>query len=395
MANLWDKIEQVLLLGINRSAISEQIRQQMRQLGLPDDLPEAELLLQYHSFAYLLKKGATKVAQLEQLPQAMDSEEQARPNPRLSRLVERILQDQALRPIFEEYIHYSSAIQLLLPPETLPYVFEQFKGEIEMVEAIQPIMGNMGAWLATQNQDWAIFYPLSQEEIWRYGADEDRKQILLQLRRKDRSLALHQLKAAWPQSAIRQQLLFLEAMHLDLGPDDQTFLVEQLEMNEHPSIRKAMARILAKIPESGWADEVTRLMRKIVRLDDKAIPRLHLPAEPLLFLRAVERLGYPKDGPKKLSKRKLESIFFFLSSLMPPNAWPELLDCRNKEALQNIQQFSNYRTLRERLVESIRLHKDAAWMLMLLQPLLDQNLHQWDYSGIRELALELPYAVFL
>ncbi len=394
MANIWDKIEQLLLLGTNRSAISEQIRQQMRQLGLGDDLPEAELLLQYHSFAYLLKKGAKKLPQLEQLPAALQEEKQARPNARISRLVERIVQDQALQPIFEEYIRYSSSIQLLLPPETLPYVFEQFKNDIEMVEAVQPIMGNMGAWLATQNQDWAIFYPLSQEELWQYGTDEDRKQVLVQMRKRDRALALHQVKKAWPKSAIRQQLLFLEALAVDLGPDDQTFLIDQLAISQNASIRQSIARLLTQIPESNWANEVIDLMKKIARLDEHDLLRLFLPHEPALFLRELEAIGFPKDGPRKISKRKLESIFLFLSALMPPRAWPEVLNCSVAQVLPILRQFSNFRSLRERLVESIRLHKDIVWMKLLLQPLLDQNLHQWDYRGIRELVLELPYSVF-
>lgn len=391
MENLWQEIQHVLLLGTGRTSLSEKARQELRKLGLTHThTAEAIQLLSGLSLLHFLRRGASQLPELEQLPAVAPAEVAQLPTPQLSRLVERILEKEELRPILSEYIDYSASAGLLLPPESLAFLFEEHKADIDQVLLIREVMGERGEWLARQNPAWAIFSSQSDEEVWQYGSEEERISFFSGLRQKNPEWALDLLADSWPKESRQQQLRLLSHLLVKTNTSDLSFLENCLASRDQ-AIRQLSAKILMTLPDSAFAERLRAIMEAVFYLENGIFTiRQNLPDQ-----RTATELGFfSPDHTQPFDPKEKDSFVRHLIRLAPPKTWEMLGDLPPGKAFEALQQSNFYGKVRFALAESIHLHQDTAWMRVFLPAQYDLDHHYWQDTSIERLASHLPYEVF-
>ncbi|MEM6378193.1 MAG: DUF5691 domain-containing protein, partial [Bacteroidota bacterium] len=169
MQDPWTPLQRCLLIGLDRSSLPEGFRQYLKTQGIDAQQSDVQAAMTGLSFYHFLKKGATQAPRLNQAPPKAPKESSTVANRELSRIVERMLLKPDLQAVLSEYIQYSAGVEIMLPSEALPAVFELHKEQAAQVLLIREIMGDRGEWLARQNPDWAIYTSFSDQEIWQYG----------------------------------------------------------------------------------------------------------------------------------------------------------------------------------------------------------------------------------
>lgn len=391
MEELWQHLQHVLLLGTGRISLSEKAKQQLQRLGLNRSRSgEAIQALSGLTLLHFLRRGARQLPQVESLPTAAPIETATLPTPQLSRLVERILEKEELRPILSEYIEYSAGVDLLLPPESLAFLFEEHKHDLDQVLLIREVMGERGEWLARQNPVWAIFSSQSDEEVWQYGSLEERLSYFSGFRLKDPEQALVLLTKTWSRESRQTQLHFLSHLFVKTSARDIPFL-EACLASPDEAIRQLAAKVLMTLPDSAFAERLTQTFRKLIYFHNGSFALRQHPIEKETGI----KLGFfPPDHSRSFTQQQKEQFVRYLIRMTAPKAWEQLSALPADKAFKAVQQSRFYAKARFALAESIHLHQDLKWMQQFLPAQYELDHHYWQGTAIERLAGRLPYEVF-
>ncbi len=391
MKDPWTPLQRCLLIGLDRSSLPEGFRQYLKTQGIKAQDSEAQAAMAGLSFYHFLKKGASQTPQLTQAPAKAPNENGQTPNPQLSRIVERMLLKAELEPVLSEYIQYSAGVEITLPNEALPAVFELHKEQPDQIILIREIMGVRGEWLARQNPEWAIYTSFSDYETWQYGALTERCQYLDKLRLSEPAKARELLEETWPKESVAQQLALLRSLLIRTSLEDVPFLEKCLAVNEL-SIRILAAKLLMTLPQSDYRKRVISAAKQWIKYSttDGFYLDLTLNLKPL-----AQKIGFITDSQQKaLNKQQKKQLLTFIIRLLPPETFEEIAQQKTKQCILSLQQAAFYFVNQAALAESIYLHQDQKWMLLFIQSLLDKDRSQWEAPPIQRLLRYLPYAVF-
>src|SRR5262249_1614132 len=97
------------------------------------------------------------------------------------------------------------------PEELLPQLLELGRTR-ELLEAILPVLGARGRWLAAQNPDWSYAVGGFDETLWETGNSEQRRAVLAELRKRDTTRARELLASTWSQESPKDRADFLAAL---------------------------------------------------------------------------------------------------------------------------------------------------------------------------------------
>jgi len=388
MGDLWEHLQQVLLLGTGRSSLSEKARQQLQDLGLHNRQgPEALQLLAGLSLLHYLRKGASVLPQLDTLPVGAPNDTGREPTPRLARLVARMLESEEWVPVFSEYMEYSVELNLLLPAEALPYLFETYQDDFKQVLLIREIMGQRGEWLARQRPDWAIFSQQFEQDIWHYGTPEERRAFFSHLRQADPAAARDLLEKNWADESRQLQPLLLAAFKQHLSIHDVPFLTSCLQHADH-AIRLIAARWLVHLGNNPFSERLLATFRDFFYFDGTTFgwsATDSLPSEAKELLAIVGSKG----------TIQAERLARLLIRLVPPRHWEDLCGVDTSQTFAALQAASFYPRYRLELAESIHLHQDTQWMRCFIPAQYNLEKNRWIDTAIERLATRLPYEVFI
>lgn len=391
MRELWEHLQHVLLLGTGRTSLSEKAKQQLRQLGLSTrQRSEALQVLSGLSLLHFLKRGAGQLPQLSEMPPQAPGETAEPASPQLSRLVERMLSDEDLRPVLSEYIEYSVGLGLLLPSESLPYLFEVYQEDMAQVQRMRGVMGQRGEWLARQNPSWASFSQQFNDEVWRYGTPGERLAYLSGLRQKKPAEALALLEKDWASTSRSLQLRLLHSLRHGMSSADVPFLTSCLTHLDS-GIRTLAAKLLMRLPEEAFSGKMQKVFKFLFTF---TADTFHLTEQALPEGLTADLAFIVAPNSKILHEKQRGMLIRFLLRLMPPQVWEEISGLPSEKAFRALQATPFYAKYRIELAEAIHLHQDTKWMRHFLPAQYELDKSYWEDTTIEKLARNLPYEVF-
>ncbi|MCI0570225.1 MAG: DUF5691 domain-containing protein [Myxococcaceae bacterium] len=143
-----------------------------------------------------------------------------------------------------------------LAPALLPEVLAL--KSLELRDALVPVLGERGVWLAEQNSEWAWVLARAQDDTaerarrWEEGHAAERLAALRREREVSPGRARSWLEGVWKQEKADQRATFLEALEVGLKPTDEPFLEGALD-DRSQAVRAAASALLGRLPESRLA----------------------------------------------------------------------------------------------------------------------------------------------
>jgi hypothetical protein len=151
-------------------------------------------------------------------------------------------------------------------PEALPALLNTGLAQAELREAVLPLLGRRGQWLAAQNADWAwaIGATEDDEKIWHVGEGGARLLFLQRLRKTNPARARELLAATWKEETPEDRVGFISSLKTGLSADDEPFLEAALD-DKRKEVRRNAAALLAKIVGSALNQRMVERVKPLLR----------------------------------------------------------------------------------------------------------------------------------
>lgn len=138
-------------------------------------------------------------------------------------------------------------------------------------EALLPVLGERGRWLAQFNQDWAWAteatsgdgLPPDAEAIWHEGKAAQRVALLRRLRASDPAMARAWLEAAWKRETASLRWEFLETFAIGLAPEDEPLLERALD-DRSEQVRAIAVELLGDLQSSAFVGRMRERVEKLL-----------------------------------------------------------------------------------------------------------------------------------
>lgn len=202
------------------------------------------------------------------LPAACAAESLPRANDRAGSLLLRLLAGE-WDELLPEWLALGSRAGQLAPPETLPPLLARGAAKAGLRQAMLPVLGERGRWLAAQNPEWAWVNGAATEDekLWHIGEGPARLLFLERLRQANPQRARELLASTWKEETPEERAAFLALLETGLSAEDEAFLEAGLD-DKRKEVRRTAAALLGRLPESALA----RRMRERVASRLKFVP---------------------------------------------------------------------------------------------------------------------------
>jgi hypothetical protein len=195
------------------------------------------------------------------------------------------------RALLPEWLAALDAAGLRVAEALLPELLELGRRQTSLREAILPVLGRRGRWLAAQNSDWSyasfefrvLSSELGDEQLktqhsklkteWETDTNANRLALLKQLRLSEPAIARELVSATWASEKADDRAAFLEAYAVGLRMDDEPFLESALD-DRSKEVRRAAAALLARLPESRLAARMLERVQPLLAWVGGVKPRM-------------------------------------------------------------------------------------------------------------------------
>ena len=171
---IWKDLVKTALIGTDKTTPSVSTLVELENLGITT-IDSTEAVLQGAGVLTMLRKAGFPLHDYyKEMPQPCAEETKPFCSPKSAQHLREILRG-GFEPALTEFLYYADLNNKIIPPEYLPNLFSIALKDKKMPAHVSSVMGNRGAWLATQNIEWsnflqknedieACFLPLSREE---------------------------------------------------------------------------------------------------------------------------------------------------------------------------------------------------------------------------------------
>ncbi|MCI0665072.1 MAG: DUF5691 domain-containing protein, partial [Acidobacteria bacterium] len=229
--------------------------------------------------------------------------------------------------------------------EVLPALLELGRARSDLSDAILPVLGHRGKWLAAQNSDWDAIFGFEDGSVWERGSLEQRRAFLTLLRRRDPARARQLLLGVWEQESPKNRADFLAILAHGLSPDDELFLESALD-DKWTIVRRAAAELLSSLPESAFVERMSERAKRLISFQNNARGRFEIE----ILLPEERDEGMMRDGIVKVPPHSQigEKAWWLqqILSAVPPSFW-----------LQSAQRTVN---------DLLKIAKKSEWSQVLL-----------------------------
>ena len=268
--------------------------------------------------------------------------------------------------LLPEWLSAAAASGKRAPAMTLPALLDLARQKPELREAVVPVLGKRGRWLAAQNPDWSFAVGATgpsaddaqTESLWQTGDRAARMALLSRLRHGDPARARALLEATWSQEPAADRGWFLATFQTGLSPADEPFLEAALD-DRGKEVRRIATDFLSRLGNSQLVRRMTE--RAIPLLEWKAgkKPRVDVTLPPAPD-KAAERDGVEAKGSQFRFGQKQGWLWFILSSV-PPATWSKRWVAKPAEILEAVRKNEFENVLVSAWAQAAARAGDAAW----------------------------------
>jgi hypothetical protein len=365
---IWNDIQTTAVLGTERQPVSvPQCDGPLGNLLTQIESPSQEKILLSSATALFLYRKAG------QLP-AQDSELSITPcdlddlpvcGERPSQYLMAMLNGQRAE-FLTEWLEASAKAGKRAPDIALPQLLDLTKSKPDLRDAIIPVLGKRGQWLASQNPDWCFTNREDDQSLWQTGNRQARMELLTRLRKTNPASARELLLSTWAEETPDDRASFLDTFEAGLSLEDEPLLEEALDDR-----RKEVRRVAAELLSSLTGSQLTkRMLERVEPLLDFSPgqkgglfsvnrgPKLNvkMPAECTkeMIRDGIEPKPIPGTGEKSWWLQQMIGA-------IDPNYWCEKWNTTPSELLDPIRKSEWKVPVMEGWTQAAMRYKNAEW----------------------------------
>ncbi len=157
-----------------------------------------------------------------------------------------------------------------VPDRLLPLLLDQGRDRLALRDAIGPVLGERGRWLAARRSDWGYVMmdwgPVPDDDVWETGDRGQRRLYFGALRRLDADRARERLAATLGQDSAADRALFVGLLDQNLTGTDLPFL-ESLLTDRSKVVQQVAIGLLARLPESSICRGAIEQLRPLLKIE--------------------------------------------------------------------------------------------------------------------------------
>jgi hypothetical protein len=253
-----------------------------------------------------------------------------------------------------------------VPELALPGLLELSRTKPDYRDALLPVLGKRGRWLAAQNPDWS--YALGGGGLFADGGDADaawqtgdraaRLSLLSRLRFGEPARALALVQSTWSQAPAEERARFIAALEKGLSPADEAFLESALD-DRSKEVRRTAAGLLARLPRSELVRRMTERAQPLLAWKAGKKPKVEVTLPPPPD-KAAERDGIePKPTGTRFGQKQW-GLWQILSAV-PPSTWSKQWGAKPAEVIEAVRKNEFENVLVTAWARAAARHGDAAW----------------------------------
>jgi len=228
--------------------------------------------------------------------------------------------------------------------------------------------GKRGAWLIHLNKDWQFLANSeSDERVWETGTAEQRRNFLLETRKRDPAMAREMLIATWAVENANIRAELLKQLEANISDEDIEWL-ETLLNEKSQKVKDEAMRLLKMLPGSNILKLYLQIIQEAVQLKkekgflgigSKLALHIQLPviAEDTVF----------KSGIDKLSKDKKvaddDYVLLQLISEVLPKMWEEHFNTSPENIISYFEKEEKTKQFLVSIAVATLKFKDSNWAL--------------------------------
>ena len=392
----WQRLQRVALLGTRQSPDELPA---VPNFTLPDNTPDhrdKQALLTAGVLSTIRKAGyqpaaTAATAATETAVAAPETQDSLGPNG--TQLLQQLL-DGEYPDLLPEFLTALADNQRRVPVQLLVMLLEYARTRPALHRAAAAVLGQRGAWLATQNPDWQAMLAASEqateETAWETGTIGQRALYLEALRRREPAHARELLAAVLPQEPAKHQAQLLATLRHQLSTHDAPLLTQYLAAKSK-EVRQTVLPLLVRLPDSPLLERLWQRAELLVRFKSSLLSKkllVELPAsdwDKTWLLDGIEQKDNRFQGEKA-------ALLGQLLALIPPQHWAEHWNLTPAKILALAADTEWAELLLMAWSEAAVLHQAATWAGALLAWLHAQPHKKAPALPVARLAAVLPPA---
>jgi hypothetical protein len=254
---MWSEIVTAAVLGSERQEIkipqtSDPLSELVARLDNNDR--EGILLGAAAAAALYLRAGRLPVKDNRSLPEACPHDDVPRCTPYAGERLKIMLRGQ-YQELLPEWLACVAAARQRVQEELLPSILDLGIARFALSEAILPVLGQRGEWLAGQSAEWRTVFSFEDGSVWEDGSIDQRRIYLESMRRRDPAGARELLVNVWEQESPKNRADLLQMLSQGLSQDDEPLLERALD-DKWSIVRRTAADLLSRLPGSALVDRM-------------------------------------------------------------------------------------------------------------------------------------------
>ena len=338
---------------------------------LPQARPDAALLAAAAVVSTSLRAGriAPVDASIRQHPPC-DPDEAPAPGVRAEQQLRRTLVGDH-RDLLPEWLAACAAASRRVPATSLPALREVARLHTEYRDALLPVLGKRGRWLAAQNPDWSYAAGAAgaasdtgdADALWQTGDRAARLSLLKSLRHSNPSCARALVESTWSREPADDRARFLGAMETGLSLSDEPLLEAALD-DRSKEVRRTAAALLARLPNSQLVRRMTERARPLLAWKPGKKPKVEVTLPPAPD-KAAERDGVEPKPSQTRFGRKQWWMWQTLAAV-PPSIWSKQWGAGPAGIIAAVGKNDFENMLVTGWAQAAARHGDAAWAEAIL-----------------------------
>jgi hypothetical protein len=290
--------------------------------------------------------------------------------------------------VLPEWLAAVAAAGLRVPEVHLPALLRRGGVDAKLREAIRPVLGRRGEWLARQNPEWSWAIGESGDADWQTATRAERLATLRGTRRENPAAARDLIASTWEHDPPDDRAAFLDELKPGLSLADEPLLERALD-DSRKEVRQAALSLLSSLPDSRLVARMKARLQPLLTFKPGRKPKLNveLPDWKLLTpdLRRDGIAEKPPPGEKLGQKAWWVQQMI---TMVPPTHWQTVWSAKVEDVLA--ADAGDWTTL---LLQgwsgAAERFRDAAWAEAIMRHLADAKKSE-DYFGFRGVAEALP-----